>query len=253
MDKGTKQVAQRTPGPVVIYDANGDPVTFLSQRSGSKLTRIASVPQGKIKTPVLGYRGYWSRAAFWPGEYDMAEIGRAADTDSYLSRSFKKKVGLLMKEGYRWVGKNPGTIQYIKSRIAQIERATGYPFLLMVREVAGDLVKFSNAYICKVRNVQASGGSKRKHGKKTVAPVAGYFRVPPETMNFKRDQNGQVIKYQQRIMTPLTAPKTGKWPEWDPIDMIHIYHDRKGGFAVGTPDTVPVLDDVRILDRKSVV
>jgi len=249
MDKRNKQVAERTPGPIVIYDGNGDPVTFLSQRSGSKLTRIANVPQGKIKTPVLGYRGYWSRAAFWPGEYDMAEIGRAADTDSYLSRSFKKKVGLLMKEGFRWVGKNPATIQYIKNRVAQIERATGYPFLLMVREIATDLVKFSNAYICKVRSNTASGGQKRKHGGKTVAPVAGYFRVPPETMLFKRNQNGQVIKYQQRILRPLTAPKTGTWPEWDPIDMIHIYHDRKGGFAVGTPDTVPVLDDVRILRR----
>ena len=246
MDKGNKQVM---PGPIVIYDGNGEPVTFLSKTSNRKLTRIAQVPQGRIKTPVLGYRGYWSRAAFWPGEYDMAEIGRAADTDSYLARSFKKKVGLLMKEGYRWVGKNPATILYIKNRVAQIERATGYPFLLMVREIAGDLVKFSNAYICKVRSPTASGGQKRKHDGKSVNPVAGYFRVPPETMLFKRDQNGQVIKYQQRILRPLTAPKTGQWPEWDPIDMIHLYHDRKGGFAVGTPDTVPVLDDVRILRR----
>jgi hypothetical protein len=205
--------------------------------------------QPKIKSPVLGYRNYWSRDSFQPGEYDLAEISRAADTDSYLARAFKKKTGLLMKEGYRFVGKNKNTIRYIKRRIAQVEQATSVPFKLLLREISSDLIKFSNAFIVKVRNKKASGGAVRKIPSKTLQPVAGYFRVPPETMYFKRNMQGHVIKYQQKILRPLVSPKTGKWPEWDPEDVIHIYHDRKGGFAVGTPDSVPVLDDVRVLRR----
>jgi len=211
--------------------------------------KIANVP-ATIKSPVLGYRNFWSRDAFQPGEYDLAEIGRAADTDSYLARSFKKKVGLLMKEGYRFIGKNPATIRYLKTRLAQIERATMYPLALLMREIASDLIKYSNAYVVKVRSTKASGGRVRSvPGIGTLNPVAGYFRVPPETLYFKRDFSGHIIEYQQKVLTPLTSPKTGRWPRWKPQDMIHIYHDRKGGFAVGTPDTTPVLDDVRVLRR----
>lgn len=248
MDQGNQPTIRDT-GPIRIFDHNGNPLMIINQKTGSKMVRIANVPPA-VKNPVLGYRNYWSRDSFQPGEYDLAEISRAADTDSYLSRAFKKKTGLLMKEGFRFIGKNQATIQYVKRRLAQIERASSYPFRLLLREIASDLIKFSNAYIVKVRNKKASGGKVRQvKGMGTLQPVAGYFRVPPETMFFKRDQNGQVVKYQQKILTPLTSPKTGRWPEWKPQDIIHIYHDRKGGFAVGTPDTVPVLDDVRVLRR----
>lgn len=248
MDKTNLPV--RLPSPLVIYDGKGNVVSYATRRNidAKKMVRIKHAPPA-VKSPVLGYRSYWSRDTFQPGEYDLAEIGRAADTDSYLARAFKKKTGLLMKEGYRWVGKNQNTIRYLKRRIAQIEQATRYPFNLLLREISGDLIKFSNSFIVKVRDNKASGGRSRKVGAKTIKPVAGYFRVPPETMFFKRDPQGHVIKYQQKVLRPLVSPKTGKWPEWDPEDVIHIYHDRKGGFAVGTPDSVPVLDDVRVLRR----
>lgn len=246
MDKTNLPV--KLPAPIVIYDSKGNVVSFNRQRSVDKLVRVKHA-RPSVRSPVLGYRNYWSRDTFQPGEYDLAEISRAADTDSYLARAFKKKTGLLMKEGYRWVGKNQNTIKYLKKRISQIERATSMPFKLLLREVAGDLIKFSNAYIVKVRDKKASGGAVRKIPGKTMKPVAGYFRVPPETMFFKRDQQGHVIKYQQKILQPMVSPKSGKWPEWNPEDVIHIYHDKKGGFAVGTPDSVPVLDDVRVLRR----
>lgn len=246
MDKTNLPV--KLPKPLVIYDHNGKVISFASQRNIDKMVRVAFASP-KVKSPVLGYRNYWSRDTFQPGEYDLAEVSRAADTDSYLARAFKKKTGLLMKEGFRWVGKNQNTIRYLKKRIAQIEQATSVPFKLLLREVASDLIKFSNAFIVKVRDKKTSGGSVRKVSGKNLKPVAGYFRVPPETMFFKRDPQGHVIKYQQKILRPLVSPKTGRWPEWDPEDVIHIYHDRKGGFAVGTPDSVPVLDDVRVLRR----
>lgn len=250
MDQRNKQLVRPTPSPIRIYDARGNAVYFSDKNTPSaKGMRIANVP-ASVRSPVLGYRNFWSRDAFQPGEYDLAEIGRAADTDSYLARSFKKKVGLLMKEGFRFIGKNPATIRYVKTRLAQIERATMYPFQLLMKEIASDLVKYSNAYIVKVRNKKASGGRIRQAGGiGTLNPIAGYFRVPPETVYFKRDFQGQVIEYQQKILTPITSPKTGRWPRWKPQDIIHIYHDRKGGFSVGTPDTTPVLDDVRVLRR----
>ena len=211
-------------------------------------TNPHGLPVAVIKNmpaPVLAYKAVFSRQYFAPPEYNLQEIGRVEDVDSYVRQAFRRKVGLMFKAGFELTGKNNQTISYIKNRIAQIERAQGKPFYILMREIGYDLLKFHNAYLVKVRNKQASGGKKRRDFRwgETVDPVAGYFQMSPETVWIMRDIFGNVLQYRQQIYWGI------KRVFFNPPEVIHMYMDRKGGFSVGTPALVPVLDDIRALRR----
>lgn len=196
-------------------------------------------------SPVLAWKTVYSREFFQPPEYNLTEIGRVEDVEAYVRQAHCKKVGLMFKSGYSLTGPNPQTIEYVARRLAQIEQAQGRPFYILLREIGYDLVKYNNAYLVKVRRQQASGGRRRKDFRtgKTLDPVAAYFRMSPETVWVKRDIYGNVLQYRQQMLNGL------KRVFFEPEDVIHIYKDRKGGFAVGTPPLVPVLDDIRALRR----
>jgi len=212
----------------------------------------APVPQTKrpalmrpVRDPVMRYRTTRSvgRGAFNPAEYDLAEIGRIEDTDSYVRQAFDKKVALMFKEGWDITGKNLKTIRYIKTRFAQIARASGVPTRALFRSIGSSLIRKSNAFVIKVRNIDASGGEvRREPGKKTtMKPVAGYFIAPAETMHYQ--QNGhKITKWRQKM-------PNGEYKDYSPKDIIHIHYDRKDGFVFGTPTLVPVIDDIRALRK----
>jgi len=212
----------------------------------------APVPQTKkpalmrlVKDPVMRYRTTRSvgRGAFNPAEYDLAEIGRIEDTDSYVRQAFDKKVALMFKEGWDLTGKNLKTIRYTRTRFAQIARASGIPTRALFRSIGSSLIRKSNAFIVKVRNIDASGGEvRREPGKATsVKPVAGYFPVPAETMYYQLN-GSRITKWRQKM-------PNGEYKDYMPRDVIHIYYDRKDGFVFGTPTIVPVIDDIRALRK----
>lgn len=211
-----------------------------SKKMVTKVGTIKSMP-----IPVLAWKLVYSRLFFQPPEYNLAEVGRVEDVESYVRQAFRKKNGLMFKAGYTLTGPNRKTIEYVKKRFDQIEQAQGKPMEILFREVASDLLKFHNAYLVKVRSQKASGGIKRKDFRwgKTLQPVAGYFRLSPETVNIKRDIFGNVLQYRQQTYAGF------KRIFFDPEDVIHFYVDRKGGFSVGTPALVPVMDDIRALRR----
>jgi len=97
-----------------------------------------------------------------PAEYDLSEIGRIEDTESMVRQSFGKKLALMFKEGFTFIGKNPKTVKYIKTRFAQIARATQLPTLEMMRLIGSSLIRKSNAFLIKVRDEDASSGKIRK-------------------------------------------------------------------------------------------
>lgn len=198
-----------------------------------------------VSNPVLAYRTSFSkRGTFEPPEYNLVEIGRVEDVESYARQAFRKKCGLMFKEGWEFIGPNQKTVTYIQERFMQIEAASGMPTKLLMRETAMNLIKYSNAFWVKTRNQRASGGSPRvlPGQQRRVTPIAAYFQVPPEAIEIKRDEHGKVLRYRQK--TP-----EGKFVEFNPIDVVHFYFDRKTGFATGTPFIVPVLDDIRALRR----
>jgi hypothetical protein len=207
-----------------------------------KTIAIAKIP--RIKNPVLSFKLRPGSDEFEQPEYNMAEIGRIEDVEAYVQSAFAQKEGLMFKEGWEVVGKDLQTIKYIKQRFEQFSAATGHPFSGVLRGIGEDLIRYSNAFLVKVRKPEASGGGPRRvPGKaKPLDPVAGYFTMPVSTVRFKRDDNGKILKYRQQL-------PSGRYIDFNPDDVIHIYFRRKKGFLIGTPSLIPVKDDIRALRR----
>lgn len=195
----------------------------------------------KVSARGLSYndrhRGQWFRP-----EYDLDEIQIAQDTDGYIYKAIQLKVNRFMLAGWEFVGLNDETLNYIKSRIVEIEALSGQPFDLLLAQTAQDLVRFSNCMWVKVRDSQLSSGKTRKSptGKELQA-VAGYFILPFETLQFKLKANGEIKKILQKM------PGTANTREFSPEDVIHFYTNKKPGFAMGTPELLPVVGDVALL------
>lgn len=229
------------------------PVTALALPDASGMEkRLSPTKIALLRNPALTYsrigtadvRGYINRTpSYAPPEYDLVELGKLDDLDGYVRRAFRNKEGLMFKEGYNFVGSNVERVEYIKARIAQMERASGTPFPLLMRQTAANLLKYSNAFWVKVRNPDASGGAERKlPNGQTIKPIAAYFSVPAETMLIDATINGTIRGYKQEL-------PTGETRTFSPRDVIHFYVDRKDGFLFGTPITVPVQNDIYALRR----
>lgn len=211
-----------------------------------------SIPKAKkpalmpfVKDPTLRYNAVKTagRGHFQSPEYDLAEVGRVSDTESYVSQAFNKKTALMFKEGWDITGPDPRTIKYIKARLAQIARASRIPTLMLFRQIGTGLIKTSNAFLIKIRKTEASGGRLRKDPGKTtfIKPTAAYFIAPPETMEYQLSGN-KIVQWQQRM-------PNGDRKSYNPRDVIHFFYDRKEGFVFGTPTVTPVLDDIRALRK----
>lgn len=184
------------------------------------------------------HRGIW----FKP-EYDLHEIQIAQDTDGYLFRAIKKKVNRFLTAGWEIVGNDPEVVAYIKKRISEIEYVSQTPWSTLLTYTATDLIRFSNCMWVKARSVDSSSGKVRKiFNGVEVDPVAGYFILPFETLAFKTKRNGEIKKIRQRM-------PSGDEKFFNPYDVVHFYENRKPGFAMGTPELTPVLDDISLLRR----
>ena len=202
--------------------------------SGVKVKRI----NGRAMSYADRHRGNW----FKP-EYDLTEIQIAQDTDSFLYKAIQKKVERFVLAGWELVGNDENTLSYVKRRMKEIELVSGQPFDLLMSSLAHDLIRYSNHAWVKVRNKDASTGNIRTINGKSVEPVAGYFVIPFETIWFKVKRNGEIKKIMQE------QPNTGQWREFAPEDIIHFYTNKKPGFTMGTPELLPVLEDIALLRR----
>jgi hypothetical protein len=183
------------------------------------------------------------RSMMWEElDWDFGITSRIADTEPFVARAFRIKTNLFLKEGFDFVSSDPNRARYIKNRFKQMENATGKPFYTLFRETIHSLQMHRNAMWVKARKKSASGGKIRQEGKRFIQPVAGYFLLPIETVQLKRDEYGKVVKIRQKISNKQEI-------EFRPEDVIHFYIDKRPGFSVGTPPIIPVEDDVRALRR----
>lgn len=207
-----------------------------------EIERISGAKVKKINNRSMSYadrhRGNW----FKP-EYDLTEIQIAQDVDSYVFKAIQKKVHRFVLAGWELVGNDAETVNYVKRRIKEIELISGVPFDLLMKDLAHDLFRYSNCAWVKVRNKDASRGKVRTVNGKEIEPVAGYFLLPFETLWFKVKKNGEIKKVMQEL------PNTGDLKEFAPQDVIHFYTNKKPGFTMGTPELLPVLEDISLLRR----
>jgi len=202
--------------------------------SGVKVKKIS----GRSMSYADRHRGNWFRP-----EYNLTEIQIAQDTDSFLYKAIQKKVERFVLAGWEFVGNDTEVLNYLKRRLKEIELVSGQPFDLLMSSLAHDLIRYSNHAWVKVRNEDASSAQKRTVHGKELDPVAGYFILPFETLWFKVKKNGEIKKIMQE------QPNTGQWKEFAPEDVVHFYTNKKPGFTMGTPELLPVLEDIALLRR----
>jgi hypothetical protein len=183
-------------------------------------------------------RGQWS----YP-EYDFDEIQIAQDADGYMSRSINKKVNRVIVAGWDLVGQNDETVAYIEKRFNEMAWATNRPFGHLIIAIFYDLFRFNNHVWIKARKENGNSGSVREDADGFVwKPIAGYFPVAFETLQFKSKPNGELKKVMQKM-------PSGAYKEFFPEDIVHFHTNRKPGFSVGTPELLPALDDIALLRR----
>lgn len=207
-------------------DARSATLAVVEKRNGKKVN---------LRKPTFDYG---RRESFTVPEYNLMEIGVIEDVESYVRQAFQKKTALMFKEGEEFRGKNKETIDYIKKRIQQIEHVSGVCWRQLLRDTGYALISRSNYFWVKVRKADASGG-------RTIAgvqPVAGYFGMGAENVRVKKNKQGKVIKYRQEM-------SDGRYREFNPRDIIHFHAYKKPGFTFGTPQIVPVKEDIRALRR----
>ena len=199
-----------------------------------------------VKNPSLSFfgpTGDYARSAYWQSHaYDLYEYSRIIDTEAFATRAFNKKTTLMFKAGYSLSSENEKNAKYIKQRLQEISYVTGKPFDIFLKETASNLITFHNAYIVRVRKTEASGGLPVNIRGKMVDPVAGYFNLPPETVQLKIDKYGKVMKYRQYISAT-------QYVEYSPENVIHLYFNKRTGFLMGTPPLESVKDDILALRR----
>lgn len=179
---------------------------------------------------------------FYSHEYDLYEYGRMIDTESFVSIAFKKKRTLMFKRGYELSSFSESNIEYLKNRISEIEYVTETSFPQLLREVADNLISFHNAYIVKIRSSDSSTAKGRTIGGQYFEPIAGYFCIPPEHIQVRRDNKGRIVQYRQYV-------SYNKYKSYQPNEIVHIYYNKRTGLNMGVPPLEAVKDDILALRR----
>ncbi len=188
-----------------------------------------------------GGSGAGARGNFTEPEFSLSEVKRASEVDSYIKMAIMKYSYLIFKAGYEIKGDNEKAVEYLKTRFKVMGFATQKPMDVLFQEVADDIVRYSNAFLVKSRVDKIAAGVQAK-GVLSEKPIGGYFRIDPSTVSIDRDKNGAIRKYQQ-------STETGDTKSFPAEDVIHIYIDKDGSNAFGTPRSVAALEDVKMLRR----
>ena len=84
-------------------------------------------------------------------EYDLDEIRKACESDSYIKMSLMKYSYMLFKAGYVLRSENEQASDYVKQRLNIMSFATRQPIDILFQECGDDLIKYSNAILIKSR------------------------------------------------------------------------------------------------------
>ena len=198
-----------------------------------------------MKIKAVGYvnNNTYRREKFQRCEYNLSEIRDASEADSYIKIALTKYSYMIYKAGWTLKSENQEAIDYIMYRWRLMSYQTDKPMDILFQELADDLVRYSNAFLIKARVDKMPPGCKVKaNGIDTTGrPVGGYFRVDPSSIKIKRDKHGNVLKYEQG--------RGEDKKQWSKEDVIHIYMDKDGNNAYGTPRIIAALDDVKLLRK----
>lgn len=176
---------------------------------------------------------------FYDCEYGLDDIKNALLTDSYLQVVSSKYKELFFKAGYVFKGTNDKAVAYLNQRFRMMDYCSNNIMALTIKEIAGDLIDYSNAFLVKIRvqNIPDIKATPIGNNKKIVG---AYHRIDPCTVSIKYDQYGTVTAYKQSLPNNITK-------EYNPQDIIHFVLNRPASSQWGTPTCIAVLDDIKML------
>jgi len=198
------------------------------------------------KTKGVVYNVSGRESDFTEADYNLTDVAAAYDVETYFRIAVGRLVTEIWKNGWEIVGRDQDAVRYIRRRIRQFERVlhpdSPQPIDDLLEDLSRQLVTYSNSFMEKIRNEDASGGAvwTRFDGKE-LKPIAAIKILDATSMLIKRLDNGTPTKYQQEI------PGAARKPEWAARDILHSFAERSVGLATGTPFVVPSLDDIRAL------
>lgn len=213
------------------------------KKSNNESASVLTTKQAKklaIKTAALFESVAGERANYNEPEYDLAEYKLAAEGDSYVKMAEMKYKYLMFKAGYELKSDNPNALEYLNSRLKIMSFLTSKPFDITLQEVSDDLIRYSNAFLIKTRVDKMPVGISAKglYGEK---PIGSYTRIDPCTITIKRDKNGNIQGYNQKVDDSEKKFKTD--------DVVHFYLDKEPNNAFGTPRYIAALEDVKFLRK----
>lgn len=226
----------------------------LAIQSGSP-EQLLSIVKGIPKTipRTVFYKTDAARLSFDAGyaetcPYDLAEIARAADVESYIAISIRKHREQILKDGYFIKSTDTEIKRYVENRVFELSLRSPCTFDDTIRETITNLIKYHTAFIVIERDAFKSTGRKVEIYGKTMDPISAVYSVDPLSMRPILSKNrNRVIAWEYIVSGErLQDASRGKWPE---TDVIAITIDKKSGFLFGTPYILPVLDDVRALRK----
>src|SRR3989337_962844 len=162
-----------------------------------------------------------------------------------------------MKAGWALAGRNERSKSYIQSRLDDLTFMSQMSFNQLLRQAAQDLVCFHNFFLYLVRDTERSAGrSITFHGKRKD-PIAAIHPMDVSSMYPVLGDTVEVRKWVQYTdghsvsgrWIPLEHDTTKNSKTYPPEDIIHGWYFRRTGFIFGTPQSIPVLDDIRALRR----
>tara|TARA_R110002126_G_scaffold179423_5_gene328437 strand:+ start:2309 stop:4396 length:2088 start_codon:yes stop_codon:yes gene_type:complete len=230
-----------------IRDFFTKPQGALATRDLAPSVELIKIRPGSIKRPSMTYvqpsassSGRSNESGWYEPEYPLVDIGAAEDTDSYVYQAIFKKLALAMKEGWNLTGMNSETVRYVKERFKQLAVAQDQTFKSLIIEMMGTLLRYHSVFLIKSRSIEKSGGRVRTSGKRKVKPVAAYFVVSPDTMQFK-------IGKDYRFKAFRHVMPDGRFKIFRPEDVVYIHINKKPHFMSPTPPWHPVIEDVQAL------
>jgi hypothetical protein len=202
-------------------------------------------------------RGFVEDHDYVGPQHDLTEVAKALDTESFFARAVQRHRELILKNGWRIIGRDPERVKYVKRRLWEIAMTTEVTVDAMFREIITNLVAFSNHFIVQKRDEARSSGSRYKWKGRKMLPLSGLYNADPTTLSVKQTTTGLPVKWRQRVhnisgMGFSSVPgrrdrKNEKF--YDYRDVIHLTLDKRTGWIFGTPYIIPVLDDIRLMRR----
>ena len=178
-------------------------------------------------------------------EYDFKKAFLFYHNEPMVEKALTKRLDLMFKAGWKVTGTKNKVVNYVKKRLTQICMTSGTTLDLFLRELMVNLYKYSNVFICKVRDEKLSSGKMRKINKTKIEPVAAYKIISPLVMKCVVNKEGKVIEWRQYDIS--SQPKI--IASYNPNDIIHLTCNRETGFIWGKPMVLGVIPDIEALRR----